>query len=145
MVQREKKRRWNLESQVTTNEDTSQKIQVVDKEVQVIDTKESSNEKDTLEVEFVNDEDESIPQENDEFEEVDNNLLISKKLGLMVFEGDKTANLLKLGTPELNIDTGKITLPLNTTYMGQTIELNVPKIVCLVREKSLNLVLMEQM
>lgn len=124
---KEKEKEMNLESQVTTNEDTSQKIQVVDKEVQVIDTKESSNEKDTLEVEFVNDEDESIPQENDEFEEVDNNLLISKKLGLMVFEGDKTANLLKLGTPELNIDTGKITLPLNTTYMGQTIELNVPK------------------
>ena len=124
---KEKEKEMNLESQVTTNEDTSQKIQVVDKEVQVIDTKESSDEKDTLEVEFVNDEDESIPQENDEFEEVDNNLLISKKLGLMVFEGDKTANLLKLGTPELNIDTGKITLPLNTTYMGQTIELNVPK------------------
>ena len=123
---KEKEREMNLNNQVTTNEDSSQEIQVIDKEVQVIETKESSDEKEIPEVELVNDEEESI-QEDDEFEEVDNNLLISKKLGLMVFEGDKTANLLKLGIPEKNIDTGKITLPITTTYMGQTIELNVPK------------------
>ena len=59
MVQRKAKGDRTIESQVTTNEDTSQKIQVVDKEVQVIDTKENSNEKEYSEVEFVNDEDES--------------------------------------------------------------------------------------
>ena len=124
---KEKEKEINLENQVTTNEDTSQKIRVVDKEVQVIDTKESSDEKEILEVGMVNGEEESILQEDDDFEEIDDKLKISKKLGLMVFEGDKTANLLKLGIPELNIDTGKITLPITTTYMGQTIELNVPK------------------
>lgn len=124
---KEKEKEINLENQVTTNEDTSQKIRVVDKEVQVIDTKESSGEKEILEVGMVNGEEESILQEDDDFEEIDDKLKISKKLGLMVFEGYKTANLLKLGIPEKNIDTGKITLPITTTYMGQTIELNVPK------------------
>ena len=122
----EKEREMNLKNQVITNEDSSQEIQVVDKVVQVIENKEISDGKEISAVELVNDKEDNIPQEDD-FEEVDNKLKISKQLGQMIFDGDKTANLLKLGIPELNIDTGKITLPLTTTYMGQTIELNVPK------------------
>ena len=64
---------------------------------------------------MVNDKEDNIPQEDD-FEEVDNKLKISKKLGQMIFDGDKTANLLKLGIPELNIDTGKIT-PVSYTHL----------------------------
>lgn len=117
---KEKEKEMNLESEVTINEDTL-------KEVQVIEAKKISDEKEIVEVKLVNDEKESIPQEDDEFEEIDDKLRISKKLGIMVYEGDSTANLLKLGIPYRNLDTGKIILPLTTTYMGKMIEFNVPK------------------
>ena len=84
----EKEREMNLKNQVITNEDSSQEIQVVDKVVQVIENKEISDGKEISAVELVNDKEDNIPQEDD-FEEVDNKLKISKQLGQMIFDGDK--------------------------------------------------------
>lgn len=58
---------------------------------------------------------------------VSDDLTICYDTNTIIFEDGKTANLLKLGIPERNIDTGKIILPITTTYMEQTIELRVPK------------------
>ena len=115
-----KQKEMNLYNEVINNKEISESVRV-------IDTKESLDEKETLDVNFENSNDKSVHHEDSDFEEIDDKLSISKKLGLMVFEGSKTANLLKLGIPERNIDTGKITLPLTTTYMNQMIELSVSK------------------
>ena len=121
-----KLKEMNSEGEFTNNEYTLQNAQVLDKDDQVIENKYNSHKKEILDMELTNDKKDSIQQEGD-FEEIDDKLKISKKLGLMVFDDGKTANLLKLGTPERNIDTNKVTLPITTKYLNESVELNVTR------------------
>ncbi|MBH6946642.1 DUF927 domain-containing protein [Clostridioides difficile] len=62
-----------------------------------------------------------------ELEEIDEDLSICYKTEKIVYEGDKIANLLKVGTPERNLDTNNVTLPITTKYLNRNVEIRVPR------------------
>ncbi len=62
-----------------------------------------------------------------ELEEIDEDLSICYKTEKIVYEGDKIANLLKVGTPERNLDTNNVTLPITTKYLNRNVEIRVTR------------------
>ena len=49
-----------------------------------------------------------------EIEKIDDDLSICYKTKQIVYDGGKTANLLEIRTPEKNIDTNNVILPITT-------------------------------
>ncbi|WP_141247779.1 hypothetical protein, partial [Clostridioides difficile] len=49
-----------------------------------------------------------------EIEKIDDDLSIGYKTKQIVYDGGKTANLLEIRTPEKNIDTNNVILPITT-------------------------------
>ncbi|MFL8712583.1 DUF927 domain-containing protein [Clostridioides sp. GD02377] len=62
-----------------------------------------------------------------EMEKIDDDLSICYKTKQIVYEGGKTANLLEIGTPEKNIDTNNVILPITTKYLDRYVEICVPR------------------
>ena len=71
-----------------------------------------------------------------EYEESDNTLkgehkvddmIINFDKGIIIYEGDKSSNLIKIGIPERNIDTGNIMIPLSINYKNEIIEKMIPR------------------
>lgn len=96
--------------------------------VEIIDKEEVTGERATSQENLVI---ENEPIEYDEelyeLEEIDKELSICYKAEQIVYEGDKIANLLKIGTPERNLDTNNITLPITTRYLNRNVEIRVPR------------------
>lgn len=60
-------------------------------------------------------------------EKIDDDLSICYKTKRIVYEGGKTANLLEIRTPEKNIDTNNVILPITTKYLDRYVEIRVPR------------------
>lgn len=96
--------------------------------VEIIDKEEITGEGSTTQ-ENLTIENEPIKHEEElyELEEIDKELSICYKTEQIVYEGDKIANLLKVGIPERNIDTNNVTLPITTIYLNRNVEIRVPR------------------
>ncbi|GIM33712.1 DUF927 domain-containing protein [Paraclostridium bifermentans] len=62
-----------------------------------------------------------------EIEKIDDDLSICYKTKQIVYDGGKTANLLEIRTPEKNIDTNNVILPITTKYLDRYVEMRVPR------------------
>ncbi|MEN7555058.1 DUF927 domain-containing protein [Clostridioides difficile] len=62
-----------------------------------------------------------------EVEEIDDDLSICYKTKQIVYEVGKTANLLEIKTPEKNIDTNNIIIPITTKYLDREVEMRVSR------------------
>lgn len=83
--------------------------------------------------------DDECMERAEELEKVDEELSICYKTEKIVFDGGKTANLLRVGIPERNIDTNNIILPITTKYLNKTIEMRVPRDKVMVKKEIIKL------
>lgn len=60
-------------------------------------------------------------------EKVDDEISICYESGKLFYNGDKTSNLLKVGVPEINIDTNNVMLPITTKYLNRDIKILIPR------------------
>lgn len=60
-------------------------------------------------------------------ENVDDEISICYESGKLFYNGDKTSNLLKVGVPEINIDTNNVMLPITTKYLNRDIKILIPR------------------
>ena len=60
-------------------------------------------------------------------EKVDDEISICYDSGKLFYNGDKTSNLLKVGVPEINIDTNNVMLPITTKYLNRDIKILIPR------------------
>ena len=60
-------------------------------------------------------------------EKVDDEISICYESGKLFYNGDKTSNLLKVGGPEINIDTNNVMLPITTKYLNRDIKILIPR------------------
>ena len=60
-------------------------------------------------------------------EKVDGEISICYESGKLFYNGDKTSNLLKVGVPEINIDTNNVMLPITTKYLNRDIKILIPR------------------
>ena len=60
-------------------------------------------------------------------EKVDDEISICYEYGKLFYNGDKTSNLLKVGVPEINIDTNNVMLPITTKYLNRDIKILIPR------------------
>ena len=60
-------------------------------------------------------------------EKVDDERSICYDSGKLFYNGDKTSNLLKVGVPEINIDTNNVMLPITTKYLNRDIKILIPR------------------
>ena len=60
-------------------------------------------------------------------EKVDDEISICYESGKLFYNGDKTCNLLKVGVPEINIDTNNVMLPITTKYLNRDIKILIPR------------------
>ena len=60
-------------------------------------------------------------------EKVDDEISICYESGKLFYNGDKTSNLLKVGVPEINIDTNNVMLPITTKYLNRDINILIPR------------------
>ena len=60
-------------------------------------------------------------------EKVDDEISIFNESGKLFYNGDKTSNLLKVGVPEINIDTNNVMLPITTKYLNRDIKILIPR------------------
>ena len=60
-------------------------------------------------------------------EKVDDEISIYYESGKLFYNGDKTSNLLKVGVPEINIDTNNVMLPITTKYLNRDIKILIPR------------------
>lgn len=60
-------------------------------------------------------------------EKVDDEISICYESGKLFYNGDKTSNLLKVGVPEINIDTNNVMLPIITKYLNRDIKILIPR------------------
>ena len=71
-----------------------------------------------------------IIEKNEELnglEKVDDEISICYESGKLFYNGDKTSNLLKVGVPEINIDTNNVMLPITTKYLNRDIKILIPR------------------
>ena len=74
--------------------------------------------------------DNRIMEKKEEFngvEKVDDEISICYESGKLFYNGDKTSNLLKVGVPEINIDTNNVMLPITTKYLNRDIKILIPR------------------
>lgn len=60
-------------------------------------------------------------------EKVDDEISICYESGKLFYNGDKKSNLLKVGVPEINIDTNNVMLPITTKYLNRDIKILIPR------------------
>jgi len=60
-------------------------------------------------------------------EKVDDEISICYESGKLFYNGDKTSNLLKVGVPEINIDTNNVMLPITTKYLNRDIKILISR------------------
>lgn len=68
-------------------------------------------------------------------EKVDDEISICYESGKLFYNGDKTSNLLKVGVPEINIDTNNVMLPITTKYLNRDIKILIPRDKAMSKEK----------
>ena len=68
-----------------------------------------------------------MKEELNGLEKVDDEISICYESGKLFYNGDKTSNLLKVGVPEINIDTNNVMLPITTKYLNRDIKILIPR------------------
>ena len=60
-------------------------------------------------------------------EKIDEEISICYESGKIFYNEDKTSNLLRVGIPEMNIDTNNVMLPITTKYLNRDIKILIPR------------------